>query len=138
MEENKRNFKYVRTTHGVFYINKEYGDCVMCGTEQEFYNLCKKNFDCFYISTIKQTIYSRRNGIGIALPYIKSADTIEELCDEFVVADRDNHRGRYIVRDDGDLKEVYEKLGDVFGAIWTAKGLLYVAKMNGKGEFELL
>ena len=68
----------------------------------------------------------------------RKADNIEELCDEFVVADRDNHRGRYIVRDDGVLKEVYEKIGDVFGAVWTNKGLIYVAKMNEKGEFELL
>lgn len=26
---------------------------------------------------------------------------------------------------------------DVYGAIWTIKGLIYVAKMNNKGEFEL-
>ena len=27
---------------------------------------------------------------------------------------------------------------DLFGAIWTDKGLIYVAKMNEKGELELL
>lgn len=27
---------------------------------------------------------------------------------------------------------------EVYGAIWTDKGLIYVAKMNDKGELELL
>lgn len=27
---------------------------------------------------------------------------------------------------------------EVYGAIWTDKGLIYVAKMNNKGELELL
>lgn len=27
---------------------------------------------------------------------------------------------------------------EIYGAIWTDKGLIYVAKMNEKGEFELL
>ena len=26
----------------------------------------------------------------------------------------------------------------IYGAIWTSKGLIYVAKMNDKGELELL
>ena len=27
---------------------------------------------------------------------------------------------------------------EIYGAIWTDKGLIYVAKMNDKGELELL
>ena len=70
----------------------------------------------------------------------KKADTIEELCDGFVV--------RY---PNGYLVYKYKKMIDdyfsehhkcliekVWGAIWTSKGLIYVAKMNEKGELELL
>lgn len=142
MEENKRRFKYVRTTHGVFEISKEYGDCVMCGTEQEFKNLCKKNFDCYYIDAGKQAIYSRRNGIGIMLPYIKSADAIEELCDAAVVEwENDETPGCYEYIDKDVLLALLKTIDgiNIYGAIYIkGKGLIYVAKMNEKGEFELL
>lgn len=63
----------------------------------------------------------------------KQVDTIEELCDEFVVVG-------------GDYREQFKKLPDTkylnlfntYGAIWTDKGLIYVAKMNDEGELELL
>lgn len=73
---------------------------------------------------------------------IKSADTIEELCDEFVVAYEDGAKIVY-----GDLEWAKTKakssleIGNksiIYGAIWTDKGLIYVAKMNEKGELELL
>lgn len=63
---------------------------------------------------------------------IKQADTIPELCDEFVYHLKSG--GKFI--DDKLTKSnIYE---NVFGAIWTDKGLIYVAKMNDKGELELL
>lgn len=69
----------------------------------------------------------------------KQADTIEELCDEFVYI-RPN--GIYEWHNDfvGNeyeinlIKDGYQ----IYGAIWTDKGLIYVAKMNEKGELELL
>lgn len=74
---------------------------------------------------------------------IKQADTIEELCDNFVryVAVDDFHN---ILRDYEfkDLKLIGERIrktdDKVYGAIWTDKGLIYVAKMNDKGVLELL
>lgn len=68
----------------------------------------------------------------------KQSDTIEELCDEFVIDEV-----HYI---ESSLKEIvlYEKcigkglLTNIYGAIWTSKGLIYVAKMNDKGELELI
>ena len=62
----------------------------------------------------------------------KQADTIEELCDEFIGIVGNMHRqltGTNI-RSWNDHT--------VYGAIWTDKGLIYVAKMNDKGELELL
>ena len=69
---------------------------------------------------------------------IKEADTIEELCDEFVGIDIDGH---YIIHNDGWLEGArIIPLNEItyYGAIWTDKGLIYVAKMNEKGELELL
>lgn len=79
---------------------------------------------------------------------ISQSDTIEELCDEFVYIENGKPRvlDRVITR---TLKEkgikYAEKIysqpnwnGLMFGAIWTDKGLIYVAKMNDKGELELI
>ena len=64
----------------------------------------------------------------------KQANTIEELCDEFVCAYLDGFC--QIV---SFPSEIDVMLGhSVYGAIWTNKGLIYVTKMNNKGELELL
>ena len=69
------------------------------------------------------------------------ANTIEELCDEFVAIHPTNKNANYIT--DAPLKNLYETEYKkfkriVYGAIWTEKGLIYVAKMNDKGELELI
>lgn len=84
------------------------------------------------------------------------AATIEELCDAFVDTselkttntggwlydefDSDNKCLVYYEHDERKtipLNE-FDDLSKIFGAIWTDKGLIYVAKMNEKGELELL
>lgn len=75
------------------------------------------------------------------IPYVKVADTIEELCDWYVtVWSKDGHTEYCTYHDlDRDLfQSLVRAKFAVYGAIWTDKGLIYVAKMNGKGEFELL
>ena len=72
--------------------------------------------------------------------YKQIADTIEELCDEVVVVDKDFKKPvhNFIFE---FHKEDYKNLADnfeIYGAIWTDKGLQYIAKMNSKGEIELL
>ena len=61
---------------------------------------------------------------------IKQADTIEELCDEYVCC-------KDIIFE-SELDDYIATGNIVYGAIWTSKGLIYVAKMNDKGELELL
>ena len=61
-------------------------------------------------------------------------DTIEELCDEFVLI-RDNGKP-HLLRDYDNLSVL--KGRTIYGAIWTKKGLIYIAKMNKEGELELL
>ena len=91
---------------------------------------------------------------------IKQADTIEELCDEFIGV-MDNGKGSHIWYNDeycGMDTTEYLEMEDkfyksilwntvkrnrceneiIYGAIWTDKGLIYVAKMNERGELELL
>ncbi len=65
---------------------------------------------------------------------IKVADTIEELCD-VLVSVRDNWHD--VWNDFEDCKILCSE-SEIYGAIWTDKGLIYVAKMNSKGELELL
>ena len=69
---------------------------------------------------------------------VKEADTIEELCDEFVVLEKG--KTKPFVHDIycRDLDRYIKENATIYGAIWTDKGLIYVAKMNDKGEFELL
>ena len=82
----------------------------------------------------------KRRGKGFEIVFkeqdiIKQADTIEELCDEFVIK---GTRGLYlgIPLQECELRNI--PITQIYGAIWTDKGLIYVAKMNEKGELELL
>ena len=82
---------------------------------------------------------------------IKQAETIEELCDELVIHNPNNdgiYRKTFVY--DGRWETIlneehaqfctthYKQKVEIYGAIWTDKGLIYVAKMNDKGELELL
>lgn len=79
---------------------------------------------------------------------ILQSEKLEELCDEFVGFEEgcipfvwrfdtiDKYRERDLF-----IKEILENKGTeeiIYGAIWTEKGLIYVAKMNEKGELCLL
>ena len=77
---------------------------------------------------------------------LEEADTIEELCDRYVLHQTDiiffneNHtKYRFENEPDNwyDITDTEIRVG-IYGAIWTDKGLIYVAKMNSKGELELL
>lgn len=73
---------------------------------------------------------------------IKQADTIEKLVDRYVIFHSNNYSYIKVSLSDAvKKKEWLKKLGydnEIYGAIWTDKGLIYVAKMNEKGELELL
>lgn len=68
---------------------------------------------------------------------IREADTIEELCDEFVGVDKTCENGHQLLRAI-PYKCANFWNGGVYGAIWTSKGLIYVAKMNESGCLELI
>ena len=100
-----------------------------------------KETDCCIIDTIK---YKEITGEECFIPkneIVKEADTIEKLCDEFVV---ESYICGNPIISALPFKELqlYAKsrmqYSICYGAIWTDKGLIYVAKMNDKGELELL
>lgn len=66
---------------------------------------------------------------------VKQADTIEELCDKFVIFNSNNFCVG-IIDDYETAKYKSPYKATVYGAIWTDKGLIYVAKMNDKGVLE--
>lgn len=92
----------------------------------------------------KEILQKLRDNIGEII--IKQANTIEELCDEFVLENEITTVSKCTLM----KQNIFEKLRKVmceafkethkncYGAIWTDKGLIYVAKMNNKGELELL
>lgn len=116
--------KYIRTKDGRIgvYLNKQIGNCHRIAFKETI-----------------ETIYDDE--------IIKQADTIEELCDVYVM----NHGfGPYLVYIDeldghamGQTKEMLlSGQLEAYGAIWVfdsngAPTLKPVAKMNGKGELEL-
>jgi len=60
------------------------------------------------------------------------ADTIEDLCDVFVVYDN------YDFAIFNNLKLARQTKGTCYGAIRTDKGLIYIAKMNEEGVLCLI
>lgn len=66
---------------------------------------------------------------------IKIADTIEELCEIFVI---NFGKIKHFCYNFKDLNN-YAEYKNVYGGIWLNEwGLKYVAKLNEKGELELL
>ena len=106
-----------------------------------------------YIRTkygIYNAIKEFKIGDMIGVPYnglvkiIAQADTIEELCDFVYVLWADGSFDTYDISHEKLAKEYFYNMllkGDAkeirFG-IKTDKGLIYVAKLNDKGELELL
>ena len=65
---------------------------------------------------------------------VAQADTIEDLCDEFVVIGREVEENFITKCPKAYLKGNFE----IYGAVWCEWGLKFVARMNSKGELELL
>ena len=112
--------KYIRTKDGIYEINW---------------------FDADNFGDEKGDIHSN-------CEIINEANTIEDLCDEFVLDHPlfgDSCKCLYhsfekakngIKKRSDNAHNLYDF--NIYGAIWTELGLKYVAKMNEKGELELL
>ena len=70
---------------------------------------------------------------------LAQADTIEELCDEFVVVFEDKNHIVYSQFEWAIDKAMRSGMPFIiYGAIWTDKGLIYVAKMDSEGKLCLI
>jgi hypothetical protein len=68
---------------------------------------------------------------------LNQSEKLEELCDEFVGVDKTCENGHQLLRTI-PYKCANFWNGGVYGAVWCERGLKYVAKMNDKGELELI
>ena len=70
---------------------------------------------------------------------IATADTIEEICDGFIFKDTHANKLHFLDSNSGISLLGASLFEDTLrGFIETDQGLIYVAKMNDNGEFELL
>lgn len=80
--------------------------------------------------------------IDIAEEPIRESENIEDLCDEYVYVRNKPSLEKpltSLIRDISIIDKVRKKSNTtVYGCIWTEWGLKYVAKMNDKGELELI
>ena len=105
---------YIRTKDGIYKVEGE---------------TCHKKG--YYIDRYEEDVILKKQ-------VIKQSENIEELCDRFVVMDKETKEVMNIV----SFLE-YAKLWahckyNIYGSIWTDKGLIYVAKLDDKGELELI
>ena len=118
-EEKRRKIVYLRTRTNIYEMVAE--------------------FDKTYIVKCRTKSKNGKNRLLSKFEVEKQADTIEELCDEFALIDFDNNK--YFKK---DYTSPYYKLKflnkykAIYGAIWTDKGLIYVAEMIDNGKLELI
>lgn len=92
------------------------------------------NYDLFYIKAGKK--YDLSFALECDPEGYRESDDINELCDKIVV-DRNDGSAPFLY-DPTDGPIGISEGEEMFAAIWTDKGLIYVAKLNEKGKFELL
>ena len=90
------------------------------------------------VNKYHELVYCKNNQIVLSCNIIKQSENIEELCDRFVVMDKETKEVMDIV-----YFLEYAKLWahckyNIYGAVWCEWGLMYVAKLDDKGELELI
>lgn len=125
--------KYIRTKYELGILVESNKDI-----KDKYGNYLKKG--CYFKTWFSP--YTEREDI------IRQADTIEELCDEFVIYYCDGwhlitiYDDEFGFKDDFDydhnLKCALERGYEIYGSVWVDGSLIKVAKMNEKGELELL
>lgn len=118
--------KYIRTKDGIIAFGNQYPINTRKVGKQElwgFRELTEENFE-----QMKEYNHWK---------IIKQSDTIEKLCDEFVVVVDDYPT---VVKENEKVKNWKQKYPSavIYGAVWCEWGLKYVAKLDDKGELHLL
>ena len=155
----KSKMKYIRTkdgrimnlrlwnNHNVIMFNS--GNCYNRKNIVHYYEFYIKNDEVYAIPKKEDgtRLDKKYNDILVEYNVLNQADTIEELCDECISVLEDGNGSHIWHESEFEEKTPYlfhnarmfkEDDEIIYGAIWTDKGLIYVAKMNDKGELELL
>ena len=108
-------------------------------TKNRIYKVESETYDkqWYYIGD-----YDVTSNVILKEQVVDQSENLFELIDEFVVI-RDSTKTNQLVRTDsiGYLNEMIKedkRIVEVKGAVWTDKGLIFVAKMNDKGVLELI
>ena len=111
--------KYIRTKDSVYElkVNEE----LKARKTSNYFYINDKRFAC---NLLFDKQYAKK---------CKQADTIEKLCDCYSY-DTETTKDYSVARS----WKLHNKEREIFGCIKTNRGLIYVAKMNEKGELELL
>ena len=123
---------YIRTKDGVYKID-----------EVKPYFLDEKQ-KLFINNELKVAINEQR--------VINQSENLEKLCDDFVGLIKDRNSDFIItkviahslkelkdsLKTEFNGKTYYGKFDIIYGAIWADKGLIYVAKINENGDWELI
>lgn len=132
--------KYIRTKDGIIDTETKYLNFV---SKEEYLKQVKENREGLIVSYIENNVwycYCESDGcVEWKDDILKQADTIEELCDGFVFKDTYSNELHFLDKNSGISllgASLFEET--LRGFIETDKGLIYVAKMNDKGELELL
>ena len=86
----------------------------------------------------KQGYYIGDYGVILKYQVIKQSENIEELCDRFVVMDKETKEVMSIVTFLEYAKLWAHCKYNIYGAVWCEWGLKYVAKLDDKGDLELI
>lgn len=114
-----------------------------------------KTEDGVYENCPRSALWPTNEALRLLKPIIKQSDSIDKLCDAFIVEDANAYPESASYIDPKSIwKMSFSKVLDllkfrlsrgsdlnlikIYGAVWTNKGLIYVAKMNDKRELELL
>jgi hypothetical protein len=103
----------------------------------------RKDFDIKIVGNYLQTFHKFGFTPADTFELVCQADTIELLCDEFVLVSPYRFKRP---RTASELNKTFEEMVDfyttdsdkIYGGIYTDKGLIYVAEANEEGELELL
>ena len=69
---------------------------------------------------------------------INQSENLEELCDRFVVIDKETKEVMNIVSFLAYAKLWSSCKYNIYGSVWTTKGLIFVAKLNDNGNLVLI
>ena len=105
--------KYIRTKNGIYEVVDTYEVSYVIGYTE----------DGFEKKVYKEDV-------------IKQSDTIEELCDRFIAETEDTVK--FWVESTLKNAKIYCGIKNIYGAIWTSRGLEFVAKMNEDGVLCLI